>query len=229
MKKVYGIILSGGMGIRMDRNTPKQFIELGGKPLITWSVEAFHACKEIDHIIIVYNEKYRIQLDDILSQSKYDKLLKLVGGGLSRQGSVNNALLSHDFNDDDILVIHDAARPFVKQDIIIRCINEAIDSNAAGAYIPATDTIAQTENMYVQSIPDRKNLYLTQTPQAFSYKVIMDSHEKAKQKGKVDATDDVSLAIDAGYKVRIVEGDYSNIKITNQHDLDFAKVYINRL
>ena len=151
------------------------------------------------------------------------KIIKIVPGGITRQSSSYNAINSGIFSDEDILIFHDAARPFVLPVIINACIEAAVESDASGVYVKATDTIAEIDKGYVRRIPSREGLYYTQTPQAFKYKRIKEAHDMAVAKNIINATDDVSLIIDAGYKVKMVKGDYMNIKITSAFDLEIAK------
>ena len=222
MSKIYVIILAGGKGTRMEEDTPKQFLILGNKPLILWSTETFSKIDIIDHIIIVSPEEFIPETNALIKKHMPDKILKIISGGATRQKSAYNAVNCHEFHDDDILIFHDAARPFISKDIIIQCINETRIHGAASVYVPATDTIAEIEKGFVKSIPSRKNMYRTQTPQAFLYKIIEDAHEKALLKGINNVTDDVSLVISEGYKIKTVDGDELNIKITRKADFDFA-------
>ena len=127
------------------------------------------------------------------------------------------------FNAGDVILFHDAVRPFVSQETISGVIHEAREHGAAGTYIPAVDTIAEIESGIVTSIPPRENLYYAQTPQGFRYRIIRDAHEKALKNGVSHATDDVSLVIDAGYEVRMVMGSNLNFKITTKDDYLMAR------
>ena len=218
---VYAVILSGGEGKRIGSEHPKQFLPLGGKPVLLWSVDLFNSIKQIDHIIVVSNPRY---MDETRAYVKgFDKILKIISGGETRQDSVYNALASHEFSEKDIILFHDAARPFITKNIIMRCLAAIENSDAAGTYLPATDTITEIETGYVNSIPDRKKIFYTQTPQIFKYAVIKNSHEHARAQGIHHATDDVYLVLNSGYRVKTVEGDYLNIKITTQFDYEFAQ------
>lgn len=218
MSRTYAIILAGGKGIRLNAPTPKQFLPLGGRPVLLWSLEAFNAVKEIDHILAVIHPDWISLANEILASRHIDKLLKIIPGGSTRQGSAYRALESCDFDDDDILLFHDAARPFIGTEIILKCLAEITRSGAAGVYVPSRDTIAFIDEGMVKSIPSREKTFCAQTPQGFRYSIIKNAHEEALQSG-IPATDDIGLAINAGAAVTYIEGDYDNFKITT--DLDY--------
>ena len=134
-------------------------------------------------------------MEDHLAACPEPKVLKITAGGATRQESAWNALNCHDFHENDILLFHDAARPFVTAEIIANCITEARNTGACGVYIPATDTITEIIDTRVRAIPPREHLYQTQTPQAFRYGVIRRAHELARSSGSGTATDDVSLVM----------------------------------
>ncbi len=228
MPKIYAIILAGGKGLRLEHELPKQFIDLGNGPIITWSLEKFNHLSDVDGIIVAVPLEYKKNIEEIVEKHKISKITKIVPGGSTRQGSSYNALFSMDFKEDDILLFHDAARPFFNEEIIKKCVEEAKIYGASGVYIKAIDTIAEADNGFVNAIPPRDKLYYTQTPQAFKYSIIKEAHDTAISKKITNATDDVQLVIDAGYKVRIVEGDPSNIKITTPSDLELARFIADR-
>ena len=224
MTNIHAIILAGGYGLRLGYDIPKQFVKLNGKPIIVWSLEKFNRLHEISNVIVVAPDEYKNLCKEIVSKYKISKLIKIVPGGKTRQESSYNAIYSMNFNDNDILLFHDAARPFIKEDIIEKCIKDAKTYGAAGIYVKAVDTIAEVENGYLKSILDRNKVYQTQTPQAFRYSIIKNAHEIAKARYVSNVTDDITLVIEAGYKVKIIEGDYNNIKITNPIDFEIAEL-----
>ena len=219
----YAVILAGGSGERLGGKKPKQFLPLGNKSIIVNTIEIFQILKEVDLIIPVLPGDYLDAIDADVKKWKLTKILRVVQGGVTRQGSVYNALNAVSYNAGDVIIFHDAARPFVPQKTITGIIENALENGAAGTYVSAIDTIAEIESGSVKSIPPRKNLYYTQTPQGFRYRIIKDAHEKALKKGITNATDDVSIVIDAGYEVKMVEGSYLNFKITTQEDYLMAK------
>lgn len=221
MSTTYAIILAGGMGLRLNNRTPKQFLLLAGKPVLAWSLETCDALAEIDHIIAVTPEEFIPRASEIARDCGIRKMLKVIPGGATRQESAHKALTSFDFSDNDILVFHDAARPFVRPDVIRSCVSEAGIHGAAAVYVPVQDTVAEVRDDFVVSVPARDRIYYAQTPQAFRFSVIGRAHESALASGAL-FTDDVSLALAAGFKVKMIEGDYSNFKITTDFDYQAA-------
>ena len=167
-----GVILAGGKGLRLGSNIPKQMLPLGTKPVISWSVDTFHKSDLIDKIIIVSEKNLLKQMKALFPESNYPKLLSFIEGGAERSDSSCNAIMSGTFNDDDIFLFHDAARPFVSEEIISVIINEVKITGACGTYIQASDTIAIVNNSLIESIPERRNVYSAQTPQAFKYSLL---------------------------------------------------------
>jgi len=225
----YAIILAGGSGSRLGSSEPKQFLELGNRPVMAWSLEAFNSHPLVDHIITVVPDAYRQRIAAIVDRYTISKHIQIVQGGITRQGSSWNAVRSADFAEDDILLLHDAARPFVNSDIIKNCVVTAEKHGAAGTYVPAVDTITEIDENTVNRTLERRLLYYTQTPQAFRYSIILDAHLKSNDAGRGPATDDVSLVRNAGYQVHAVEGDYSNIKITTEYDYRLAQWFCSQL
>ncbi|MCL1865758.1 MAG: 2-C-methyl-D-erythritol 4-phosphate cytidylyltransferase [Spirochaetes bacterium] len=215
-----GVILAGGKGLRLNEKIPKQMILLGNKPIISWSVDTFHKINLIDKVIVVSEKSILDDMKKLFPPYDYPKL-SCIEGGEERHNSSYNALISSKFDDDDIFLIHDAARPFVTEEIIINTINEARVSGACGVYVNTSDTIAIVNDFNIESIPDRKTVYSAQTPQGFKYSVIMKAH-KNKNKSQV-ITDDISLGFNMGLNVSIIDGDYNNFKITTEQDLRFAE------
>jgi 2-C-methyl-D-erythritol 4-phosphate cytidylyltransferase len=228
MDCTYAIILAGGSGLRLDDRMPKQFLPLMNRPVIAWSMQTFAACEEIDHIIAVLPERYLLQAEQIFQEHSIQKILKLVPGGSTRQESATNALGSLTFDDNDIILLHDAARPFIRQETIRTCISEARTHGAAGVYVPVQDTVAEIRDTFVATVPTRDILFSAQTPQAFRFSVINAAHQAARR-SSTTATDDISLVLAAGFRVKMVQGESSNFKITTVLDYQaacrFAETY----
>jgi 2-C-methyl-D-erythritol 4-phosphate cytidylyltransferase len=221
--KTYGIILAGGRGLRLGADMPKQFLPLGDRPVIAWSMEAFCRCGSIDGLIILCPADEIPRMRELVKRYPHEKILDIIAGGETRQGSSWNAVNARKYQDDDILLIHDAARPFVTERIILDCVAAAKEHGAAGTYIPATDTITEIHDESVTAIPPRENLFYTQTPQAFRFDVIKKGHELARSRTDITVTDDVSLVLTAGHTVARVQGDPRNIKITTNFDYELAQ------
>jgi len=221
------VILAGGRGLRLGNKTPKQMLKLGNKPIISWSVDTFHKHNLIDKIIIVSEKKIIEEIKELFPESSYPKILRFVEGGNERSDSSYNAILCSEFSAKDIFLFHDAARPFVSEEIITSIINGVKISDACGIYVQATDTITLVKNSMVDLIPERQSVYAAQTPQGFRYEIIKKAHEINKiEKNKV-VTDDVSLVLNMGFKVSVIIGSYKNIKITTELDLEFAQYLIS--
>ena len=223
MNDIYAIILAGGRGLRFGTDIPKQFLPLGDKPIILWSLEKFSDIPRIKGIIVVTPEEYIDKTNEIIQDHKTKKSIVVIAGGETRQQSSYNAISSMGFNDDDILIFHDAVRPFISKEIILNCIRETEGYGAAGVYVRAIDTVAEIKDAMVRAIPDREKLYYAQTPQSFRYRIIRHAHDMAIAGNVSKASDDVSLVLNAGYDVRAVEGNYRNIKVTTPLDYEIAQ------
>ncbi len=219
----YALILAGGSGSRMGSSTPKQFLRISGIPVIVWSMETFQRMREIDGIVVAGPDEHLPEIKKFAEEYHITKLLAITAGGETRQMSSYQALRAHQFHDTDIVLIHDAARPFVTIEIIQRCISAAQKFGACGTYIPVKDTISEVENTTVVRALPREVLRSAQTPQAFHYSLIRQAHEHAIAKGIRNATDDVSLVLLLEKPVQAVEGDYRNMKITTPDDLLLAE------
>jgi 2-C-methyl-D-erythritol 4-phosphate cytidylyltransferase len=220
------VILAAGKGSRMKAGMNKQFLMLQERPVITYTLAAFDQCSEIDEIIVVTapDEVEYFQYN-ILDKFKFNKVKKLIAGGLERQQSAYNGIKSIS-RDCEIILIHDGARPFVSQQAIIDCINDAKIYGAASAGMPSKDTVKLVdEDGIVTSTPPRDRVWQTQTPQAFKCSLIIDAHEKARDKG-ITATDDAMLVEIMGRQVKMTEASYENIKITTPEDLSIAEQLI---
>jgi 2-C-methyl-D-erythritol 4-phosphate cytidylyltransferase len=221
MNRTYAIILAGGRGLRLASKTPKQFLPLGSKPVIAWSLELCETLREIDHVLVVVPVDFIPEIASIIRSHHISKYIRTVPGGSTRQESAYNAISSINYTDDDTLIFHDAARPFVSAETMQNCIAAAQEHGAAAAYVPVHDTIAEIDHDFVSSVPNRDRIYYAQTPQGFRYSTIKASHEKARESG-LASTDDVSLVLAAGFRVKMIDGDYSNFKITTDYDYQAA-------
>jgi 2-C-methyl-D-erythritol 4-phosphate cytidylyltransferase/2-C-methyl-D-erythritol 2,4-cyclodiphosphate synthase len=221
--RVSAIIAAGGRGTRVGADRPKQFLEIGGRSLLDMSVSAIAASRRVDDIVVAVPMDH---LDEVRSRLRdAGKPVAIVAGGRRRQDSVANAL-GRVAPESDIVVVHDAARPFVTQDVIDRTIDAAATYGAAIAAIPARDTVKQASaglvegSHVVQTTLRREEIFLAQTPQAFRRHVLERAFEVA---GALDATDEAMLAERAGFQVHLVPGDPANIKVTTPADLESAR------
>jgi len=205
----------------MGQTIPKQFLPLGKQTVIECTVSAFLYHPEIEAVTVVCPADYINEIQNLMNRHQNGKKIKTVPGGTTRRDSSWRGITSMDFNEDDILLIHDAARPFIDSQTIDKCIEAAARHGAAGTYVKAIDTVTQIEEDRVTSIPPRNHLYYAQTPQSFRFCIIRSSHENARLKD-IEATDDVSLALESGFSVVKVDGSYQNIKITTREDYEYA-------
>jgi 2-C-methyl-D-erythritol 4-phosphate cytidylyltransferase / 2-C-methyl-D-erythritol 2,4-cyclodiphosphate synthase len=216
---VTAIIAAGGRGARLGGAQPKQFLSLGGRPILQRSVEAFMASDRIADVIVALPRELATSVPDYLRGGR--KPVEIVEGGERRQDSVAQAFARVPAH-ADVVVIHDAARPLVTADLIGRTVDAAVRFGAAIAALPATDTVKRSnaERFIVDTIP-RTEIFLAQTPQAFRIDVLRDALAQAG--GGADATDEAMLAERAGHRVHLVDGDPRNLKITTADDLATAE------
>ena len=219
--KNYGIILASGTGSRCQNNIPKQFIKIGNRTILEHTIDIFEKNQEIDDIIVVIAPEYKSLAEKILRENNYKKITKLLNGGETRKESSYIGIHSIEDNDANVL-IHDCARPFITQKIILDCIDSLKKYDAAVVAIPSTDTILEVENNIIKNVPKRVNLKLAQTPQCFKLSLIKRAHELAK--GNQDFTDDCGLVIKYNLAdIHIIEGSTENIKITYPNDIYLAE------
>lgn len=211
------IILGAGNGTRMKSEKSKLLLEIGSKTVIERSVEAFLSVSDIDEIIVVA----RAQDIDIYCELLTDERISFVIGGATRQQSVKNAVETVD--DAHLIVIHDGARPLIKCEDIEKTIRAAEEFSAAAVGVFVKDTIKIVDKQgFVESTPERSTLFAVQTPQIFDFDLYKNAMQKADEQG-LDFTDDCQLVELCGGKVKMVEGSYSNIKITTPDDIALAE------
>lgn len=217
-KAVTGIILVAGESRRYGKNRNKNFELLNGKSVLSYSIRAFEDNNYIDNIIIVIRKQDRKIVENIIEKEGINKTVNIITGGKSREESVYNAIKGIT---SDIVVIHDGARPAIKQKYINSLLESMKDFKGATVGVKSKDTIKITDdNGIVISTTKRKNTWIIQTPQCFDRKVLLTLHEKFKSD---EITDDCELIEKGGYKVKILDGDYTNIKITTSEDIDIIR------
>lgn len=225
-----GIILAGGMGTRMGTSdTPKQFMDVYGKPVVIHTLENFDIHPEIDVIAVVCVKEWQEDLKILIRKFELNKVKWIIDGGKTRQESTLNALntLENVIKEDDIVVIHDSARPLITNRIISDNINGAKEFGAVDTVIPTADTIVRSiDGSKISDIPVRRELYLGQTPQSFKFSIIKEAHEIAAKNNIDNATDDCQLVLNTGKEVHLIKGDKLNFKITTQDDLLLLKSII---
>ncbi len=213
------IITAGGVGIRMRANTPKQFLELQGVPILARTLSKFNNHPMVDFIIITLPEKdFDYYRQRVLSLLELDKPARITRGGPTRQASVRNGLAFAQHT--DYVAIHDAVRPLVTDAVITQCYLAAEQSGAAVACAEVAETIKKLNGEYIETIP-RQGLWLAHTPQTFKTDLITRAHTGAEE-DNFEGTDDSVLIERLGHKVSIVPDSNYNIKITTPEDLAFA-------
>ena len=232
---VTAIIAAGGRGQRFGGAEPKQVLSIGGRPILQRSVEAFASHPSVNAIVVALPQAladdppaYLRSAEAVALRELCGKPLRIVAGGARRQDSVANAFAAAGAG-SDIIVIHDAARPFASADLIARTIAAAAESGAAVAAVQSRDTVKRTQSPAVSGFSRtvietiaRDTIYLAQTPQAFQRDVLRRALELGASDG-IDATDEAALVELAGLPVRLVDGEASNIKITTPEDMAMAE------
>ena len=214
--RIGAILLMGGSGIRFGGSTPKQFSLLGGKPLYTYALKTFLEAGVFDEIVLICPR-------DWAENIKQFPKMRLAIGGATRQESSRLGLKAFG-KVPEIVLIHDAVRPFVSERILLENLDAAIEWGAADTCIPTADTLVHApEGEWIASIPKREEFLRGQTPQTFRYEWIVEAHERAVQEGISNVSDDCRLAIDLGRRVAVVRGSEENLKITSEWDLNVAE------
>lgn len=222
------IIPAAGQGKRMGSDGKKQYLNLKGKPILVHTLEVFDKCTKINNIILVVGKgEVEYCKEEIVKKYKINKISNIVEGGKERQDSVYEGLKKIP-DETDIVLVHDAARPFVKEVDIHNIITQTVKNKACVLGVKAKDTIKiVNKNNKIVDTPNRDLLWLVQTPQVFSKDIIMSAYNKAMVES-FKATDD-SMIVErySDVQVKMVEGSYSNIKITTQDDLIIGERFLN--
>lgn len=226
--KVIALIPAAGLGQRMGSTTQKQYLNLGGLPILVHCLRTFAAHPQIDEIIIIIPEE---QMDfcrwDIVHAYNIEKVSALVRGGAQRQDSVRNGVRACQCSADDIILIHDGVRPLVEPETITAVIHGVRAHDACIAGVPLKDTVKVVQDGIIHSTPQRSGLWAAQTPQGFRCRLIATAHEQALARG-FSATDDASVLEWYGHPVTVVEGSYANLKITTPEDLVLAQALLEQ-
>lgn len=224
MKKIV-IIPSGGKGLRLGTDIPKQYVKVNNKELIAYTIDVFEQCDEIDEIVVAAQKDYFDLLNEIIKKYSFRKVLKIVEGGKERQDSVYNALSSLSASNRDLILVHDAARPLLPQKVLLSALQSAENFDNVVVGIKAKDTLIKGSDS-VLSYVDRSEIFYAQTPQIFRYGILKSAMEKAIRKSFL-GTDESMLVHKASYKVKLVEGSVFNFKVTTKDDLDLFTSLVN--
>ncbi len=233
MSRITAILPAAGLGTRMGVETPKQFLELGGEPLVIFTLRRLAACAAISDFILATRADELSFLEDRVSKARIGRPARVVHGGETRQQSVANAL-AQVAPETEIVMVHDAVRPFVTVEQLDRLIAEARERGAVILGIPAIDTVKEVKRA---SLPEdvaritgtipRERIVLAQTPQAFRYGILREAFARAEADG-VTASDEASLVERMGQDVYVVVGSERNLKITRPADMDLARFYLEQ-
>ena len=225
-QKYTAIVLAAGSGKRMNSKVHKQYLIIQDRPVLYYSLKAFED-SAVDKIVLVVGKgEEKFCRKEIVDKYGISKVKAIVEGGKERYHSVFEGLKQT--SDADYVLIHDGARPFVNQEIIRRCMQEVQKYQACVVGMPVKDTIKiADEEGYAKQTPDRKNVWMIQTPQTFSYALIYEAYEEMLKTEDTAITDDAMvLERIKGKKSKLIEGSYRNIKITTPEDLLIANVYL---
>ena len=233
MNRITAILPAAGLGTRMGAETPKQFLELGGEPLVIFTLRRLAACSAITDFILATRAEELAFLEDRVARARIGRPARVVHGGETRQQSVGNAL-AQVAAETEIVMVHDAVRPFVTVEQLDRLIAEARGRGAVILGIPAIDTVKEVKRA---SLPEdvaritatipRERIVLAQTPQAFRYGILREAFARAEADG-VTASDEASLVERLGQDVYVVVGSERNLKITRPADMDLARFYLEQ-
>jgi len=222
---VIAIIVAAGSSHRFGADQPKQFVPLCGKPLIIHTLERFETCPAVDEIILVLSAEGEKEFQISNLGSEISKLSRIVIGGSTRGESVRNGLLAVEASGDDIIAVHDGARPLVTSDEVTAVVSKAAQTGAACLVAPVTDTIKSVESNLINFTVDRDRLRRALTPQAFRSDILKRAFDNAELSENV--TDECYLVEKLGVPISTVEGSARNIKITRPEDLKFAEAILS--
>lgn len=230
---IYGVVLAGGIGSRMGNvEKPKQFMEIGKKPVIIHTLEKFVVQSEFDRIIVLSPKAWLNYTKDVVKKyiRDYSKI-DVIEGGVTRNDTIMNSIShiekNYGLDEETIIVTHDSVRPFVTHRILEDNIRYAKEVGACDTVIPATDTIVESmNNTFITNIPDRSKMYQGQTPQSFKAMKLRSVFEALTKEEKEILTDACKIMVLKGERVQLVDGEVSNIKITYPHDLLVAQAIL---
>ncbi len=224
--KVLAIIPAAGAGVRMGGEPPKQFLELEGVSVFIHTLRKFVASDIVSEIFLGVREEDRKRVESELSKENPKKAIRIILGGRSRQETVSNALAQAP-KDTEIVVVHDAVRPFVTPETIRKVVDAAQHEGAAIVAIPSIDTVKQVDRKLISTTIPRERIVLAQTPQAFQFPVLREASDRARRDEFI-GSDESSLVERMGRKVKVLMGSDYNIKITKPSDLPLARFFLSQ-
>lgn len=219
--KAQAIIPAAGSGTRMGSSIPKTLLPINGTPMIVHTLRAFENCASVDGVVLVVHPDYAAEYRRVVEEAGITKVKEYITGGSRRSESVGNGLTYVDPN-CGIIVVHDGARPLIKPELIDKAVSMCVTDRAVVIGVPVKQTIKKinTNEQVVERTLDREALWEIQTPQVFHKEILVEAYEQAKS---LDVTDDASLVEQLGIKVKVMQGDYFNIKITTPEDIAIAE------
>lgn len=228
----YAVIFAGGVGSRMQgAKIPKQFLELGGKPIIAHTIDHFEHHPEIAGIVVVCVVSGINHMKRIVADGHYGKVLSIVPGGETGQDSIFNGLAelrrSKPDEQDAVVLIHDGVRPLIDGDTITNCINSVRENGPTATVASSPETVIEETDGVVRRVVDRSCCKLARAPQGFLFGDLYKEHLKAREEGRHDFIDSISLMAHYGHKVYTVEGPVDNIKVTTQRDFFAFKGFMD--
>lgn len=223
---IYALILGSGIGSRMGNTTlPKQFLKIGNKPIIIHTIEQFILSTRVNKIIVVVSSDYENYLKDLFKEYKLNNIDIVIGGSDRSSSMINGCnyiLDNYAVNDNDIIITHDAVRPFVTSRIINDNIDKIKNYDAIDTVIPATDTIVEVDDDIISNIPIRSKMFQGQTPQTFRLKELVSIYNSLSNEEKEILTDACKIYTLKNKRVGYVKGEIYNLKITTKFDLNVA-------
>lgn len=219
--KAQAIIPAAGVGARMGADRPKTLLSINGTAMIVHTLRAFQNCASVDKIVLVVHPDYADDYRRVVEEAGLSKVKEYITGGARRSESVGNGLTYVD-PDCGIIIVHDGARPLVKPELIDKAVAMCIIEKAVVVGVPVKQTIKKIDanEQTVERTLDREELWEIQTPQVFHRDLLVEAYEQAKS---LDVTDDASLVEQLGIKVKVIKGDYFNIKVTTPEDITIAE------
>ncbi|MEX0601965.1 MAG: 2-C-methyl-D-erythritol 4-phosphate cytidylyltransferase [Bacteroidota bacterium] len=226
--RITAVVPAAGTGTRIGGKVPKQFLLLAGKPVLVHTLERFERCADVDQVCLAVPPSAVAETESMVSRYRLHKVRTIVAGGAKRQDSVANALRGLTFGEKDIILVHDAVRPFIEPKSISEVIRAAREYNAAVVAVQPKDTVRRANGSgFFDTTIDRSALWLIQTPQAFTAPVLLKAFERAA-KDRFTSTDEAGLVERLNVNIRIVHGSYDNIKITTPEDLELGLLILQR-
>ena len=227
--KTAAIVLAAGKGSRMQADRPKQYLLLKEKPVLYYSLKAFEESSMDEVVLVVGEGEVEYCQKEIVDAYKLKKVTAIIEGGKERYHSVYNGLKEMCKNGVDYVFIHDGARPFVTVELIHKLLEEVKIHQACVAGMPVKDTIKMVDNdQFVTATPERRLVWLVQTPQVFDYKLVYEAYEKIMEKEQAGITDDAMVVEQmTGHPVKLIEADYRNIKITTPEDIVIGESFLS--